>query len=74
VETFRATSDAIACTLSQEELRDTTSAWRKLLRTALLERAEIPGLCGDAGDDLPTRPDRLEGGAGRSTEIRVARV
>jgi hypothetical protein len=71
VETFRATSDTIACTLSHEELRDTTSAWQKLLRTALLERAEIPGLRGDAGDDLPTR---LEGGAGRSTEIRVARV
>jgi hypothetical protein len=43
VETFRATSDTIACTLSQEELSDTTSAWRKLFRTALLERAEIPG-------------------------------
>ena len=43
METFRATSDTIACTLSQEELGDTTSAWQKLFRTALLERAEIPG-------------------------------
>jgi hypothetical protein len=43
VKTFRATSDIIACTLSQEELSDTTSAWQKLFRTALLERAEIPG-------------------------------
>jgi hypothetical protein len=43
VETFRATSSTIACTLSQQELSDTSSAWQKLFRTALLERAEIPG-------------------------------
>jgi hypothetical protein len=43
VETFRATSGTIACTLSPEELSDTGSAWQKLFRTALVERAEIPG-------------------------------
>ena len=43
METFRATSNTIACTLSPEELRDTSSAWQKLFRTALLERAEVPG-------------------------------
>ena len=43
METFRATSDTIACTLSTDELRDTRSAWQKLFRTALLLRAEIPG-------------------------------
>ena len=43
METFRATSNTIACTLSPEELRDTGSAWQKLFRTALLERAEVPG-------------------------------
>jgi hypothetical protein len=42
VETFRATSGTIACTLSQEELGDTSSAWQKLFRAALVERAEIP--------------------------------
>jgi len=43
VETFRATSDTIVCTLSQDELRDTRAAWQKLFRTALLVREEIPG-------------------------------
>jgi hypothetical protein len=43
VETYRATSDTVACTLSREELSDTQSAWKKLFRTALLVREEIPG-------------------------------
>jgi hypothetical protein len=43
VETDRATSDTIVCTLSQDELRDTRAAWQKLFRTALLVREEIPG-------------------------------
>jgi hypothetical protein len=40
---YRATSDTIVCTLSNDELRDTRSAWQKLFRTALLVREEIPG-------------------------------
>jgi hypothetical protein len=43
VETYRATSDTIVCTLSNEELQDTRAAWEKLFRTALLVREEIPG-------------------------------
>jgi hypothetical protein len=43
VETFRATSRTIVCTLSKDELSDTRSAWQKLFRTALLVREEIPG-------------------------------
>jgi hypothetical protein len=43
VETYRATSDTIVCTLSRDELSDTRSAWQKLFRTALLAREEIPG-------------------------------
>ena len=43
METYRATSDTIACTLSQDELSDVQSAWKKLFRTALLVRDEIPG-------------------------------
>jgi hypothetical protein len=43
VETYRATSDTIVCTLSNEELQDTRAAWEKLFRTALLVRDEIPG-------------------------------
>ena len=42
METFRATSDTIVCTLSQDELRNTRAAWQKLFRTALLVREEIP--------------------------------
>jgi hypothetical protein len=43
VETYRATSDTIMCTLSKDELTDTRSAWQKLFRTALMLREEIPG-------------------------------
>lgn len=43
METFRATSRTIVCTLSKDELSDTRSAWQKLFRTALLVREEIPG-------------------------------
>ncbi|TMC55737.1 MAG: hypothetical protein E6J20_00040 [Chloroflexi bacterium] len=43
METYRATSDTIVCTLTTDELRDTRSAWQKLFRTALLSREEIPG-------------------------------
>ncbi len=43
METYRATSDTIMCTLSKDELSDTRSAWQKLFRTALMLREEIPG-------------------------------
>jgi hypothetical protein len=33
----------IVCTLTNDELRDTRSAWQKLLQTALVSREEIPG-------------------------------
>jgi hypothetical protein len=41
--TYRASSDTIVCTLTQDELRDTRYAWQKLFRTALIARDEIPG-------------------------------
>jgi hypothetical protein len=43
VETYRATSKTVVCTLSKDELTDTRAAWQKLFRTALLVREEIPG-------------------------------
>jgi hypothetical protein len=43
VETYRATSKTIVCTLSKDELTDSRAAWQKLFRTALLVREEIPG-------------------------------
>ena len=43
METYRATSDTIVCTLSKDELSDSRIAWQKLFRTALLLREEIPG-------------------------------
>ncbi|HYT12595.1 MAG TPA: hypothetical protein VEL12_07390 [Candidatus Nitrosopolaris sp.] len=43
METYPARSETIVCTLSEDELSDTRSAWRKLFTTALLVREEIPG-------------------------------
>ena len=43
METFRASTDIIACTLTQEDLRETVTAWKKLLRLSLVSREEIPG-------------------------------
>ena len=43
METFRATSDIVACSLSRTELEDTAAAWQKLLRLSLLSRDEVPG-------------------------------
>lgn len=43
METYRATSRTIVCTLSKDELTDTRAAWQKLFRTAVLVREEIPG-------------------------------
>jgi hypothetical protein len=42
-ETFRASSDVIACTLRPAELRDAKAAWQKLLRLSLVSRELIPG-------------------------------
>jgi hypothetical protein len=43
METFRAASDTIACTLTPSELRETSAAWRKLFRLSLITREEVPG-------------------------------
>lgn len=43
MEIFHATSDTIACTLTWDDLRETESAWEKLLRLSLVSREEIPG-------------------------------
>jgi len=43
MDTYRATSNTIMCTLSRDELSDTRAAWQKLFRTALVVREEIPG-------------------------------
>jgi hypothetical protein len=42
VETYRATSKTIVCTLTQDELSDTRTAWQKLFSSALVVREEIP--------------------------------
>ena len=43
MELHRATSRTIACTLTAIELKETESAWKKLLRLSLVSRQEIPG-------------------------------
>lgn len=43
MNTYRATSKTIMCTLSRNELTDARAAWQKLFRTALVVREEIPG-------------------------------
>lgn len=43
METFRATSDIVACTLTRSELEETGSAWQKLFRLSLASRDEVPG-------------------------------
>ena len=55
MDTYRATSDTIMCTLSKDELSDTRAAWQKLFQTALLVREEIPG-----GLRLVVREDSAE--------------
>ena len=40
---FRASTDTVACTLSDVDLKDTQTAWRKLFDAALISRDEIPG-------------------------------
>jgi hypothetical protein len=55
MDTYRATSNTIMCTLSRDELSDTRGAWQKLFRTALVVREEIPG-----GLRLQVRDDSAE--------------
>jgi hypothetical protein len=43
METYRATSQTVACTLTQEDLRETRRAWQKLFRQSLVSRREVPG-------------------------------
>ena len=43
METYRATSDIVACTLSRSELEETGTAWQKLFRLSLISRDEVPG-------------------------------
>ena len=43
MDTFRATSDTIACTLTPDDLKETQTAWSKLLRLSLVSREEIRG-------------------------------
>ena len=40
---YRATSAAIACTLTPADLKETRRAWEKLLRQSLVARAAVPG-------------------------------
>ena len=43
METFRATSDIVACSLTRSELEETGAAWQKLFRLSLASRNEVPG-------------------------------
>jgi len=43
MDTFRATSDTIACALTPDDLKETQAAWDKLLRLSLVSREEVPG-------------------------------
>ena len=43
METFRATSDIVACSLTRSELEETGGAWQKLFRLSLVSRDEVPG-------------------------------
>lgn len=40
---YRGTSNTIACTLTADELKETESAWKKLLRLSLVSRQEVAG-------------------------------
>ena len=43
METYRATSEVIACTLTPDDLEETEQAWRKLFNLSLISREEVPG-------------------------------
>jgi hypothetical protein len=43
VETIKATSQTIACTLTEDQSTEVQAAWQHLLQTALLSRDPVPG-------------------------------
>ena|ERR1051326_3254422 len=43
METYRARTDIIACTLTPEDLRGVGQAWQKLFRQSLVSRDEVSG-------------------------------
>ena len=43
METYRARTDVIACTLTPDDLKDVGEAWQKLFRQSLSAREEVPG-------------------------------
>lgn len=43
METYRATSEVIACTLTPDDLKETQRAWQKLISLSLVSREEVPG-------------------------------
>ncbi len=43
METYRARSNVVACTLSPDDLKETEKAWHKLLRLSLVSRQEVAG-------------------------------
>lgn len=43
METIKATSETIMCTLSEVELEDASAAWRNLFRKWLVSRELVPG-------------------------------
>ncbi len=43
MKTYRATSDTISCTLTQDDLQETRRAWQKLFRLSLVSREEVTG-------------------------------
>lgn len=53
METYRATSQLIACSLMPEDLAETRRAWQKLFRLSLVSRKEI-----DGGLQLEVHPGR----------------
>lgn len=43
METYRARTDVIACTLTPEDLKNVGQAWQKLFRESLIGRQAVPG-------------------------------
>ncbi|HSS94029.1 MAG TPA: hypothetical protein VLR46_08565 [Candidatus Dormibacteraeota bacterium] len=43
METIKATSETIACTLTEDQHAEVEAAWRQLFQTALLSRDLVPG-------------------------------
>src|ERR1700751_2855446 len=43
METYRARTDVIACTLTPDDLKEVRQAWQKLYHQSLVSRAEVPG-------------------------------